>query len=117
MSKTGFVIKYADCPIYWKSKLQTEIALSTTEAEYVALSTTLREVIPLLTIMEEINEVFPLMMNPPFIYCKVWEDNQSCIPMMTSQKFTPRTKHIALKYHHFKQYVESGKIQINYVHT
>ncbi len=31
MSRTGFVIKYADCLIYWKSKLQTEIALSTTE--------------------------------------------------------------------------------------
>jgi hypothetical protein len=117
MSRTGFVIKYADYPIYWKSKLQTEIALSTAEAEYIALSTALREVIPLLTVMEEINKVFPLMMNPPNFYCKVWEDNQSCITMETSQKFTPRTKHIALKYHHFKQYVESGKIQINYVHT
>jgi hypothetical protein len=117
MSRTGFVIKYADCPITWKSKLQTEIALSTAKAEYITLSTALREVIPLLTIMEEINEVFPLMMNPPNLYCKVWEDNQSCIAMATSQKFTPWTKHIALKCHHFKQYVESGKIQINYVHT
>ena len=117
MSRTGFVIKYADCPIYWKSKLQTEITLSTAEAEYIALSTALREVIPLLTVMKEINEVFPLMMEPPNFYCKVWEDNQSCIAMATSQKFTPRTKHIALKYHHFKQYVESGQIQINYVHT
>ena len=29
MSRLGFVIKYGDCPIYWSSKLQTEIALST----------------------------------------------------------------------------------------
>ena len=117
MSRTGFVIKYADCPIYWSSKLQTEIALSTAEAEYIALSSALREVIPLLTMMEELNETFPLIMNTPNFYCKVWEDNQSCISMATSQKFTPRTKHIALKYHHFKKYVETGKIQINYVHT
>ena len=117
MSRTGFVIKYADCPIYWSSKLQTEIALSTAEAEYIALSSALREVIPLMTVMEEINEVFPLSMNTPDFYCKVWEDNQSCIKMATSQKFTPRTKHIALKYHHFKRYVENGRIQINYVHT
>ncbi len=67
-----------------------------------------------LTIMEEINEVFLLMMNPPNFYCKVWEDNQSCT---TSQKYTPQTKHIMLKYNHFKQYVKSGKIQINYVHN
>ena len=32
-SRTGFVITYAGCPITWASKLQTEIALSTTEAE------------------------------------------------------------------------------------
>jgi hypothetical protein len=67
--------------------------------------------------MEEINEVFPLMMNPPNVFCKVWVNNQSCITMATSQKFTPLTKHIALKYHHFKQYIKSGKIQINYLHT
>jgi hypothetical protein len=29
MSRTGFVITYANCPIYWASCLQTEIALST----------------------------------------------------------------------------------------
>ena len=40
-SRTGFVIKYANCPIFWSSKLQTEIALSTAEAEYIALSSAL----------------------------------------------------------------------------
>jgi hypothetical protein len=53
ISRTGFVIKYTNCPIYWKNKLQTKIALSTVKAEYIALSTALRELIPLLTIMEE----------------------------------------------------------------
>ena len=31
LSRTGFVICYANCPIVWCSKLQTEIALSTAE--------------------------------------------------------------------------------------
>ncbi len=30
-SRTGYVIQYAGCPIYWQSKLQTEIALSAAE--------------------------------------------------------------------------------------
>ena len=34
-SRTGYVIKYAGCPITWFSRLQTEIALSATEAEYI----------------------------------------------------------------------------------
>ena len=47
-SRTGHVIKHAGFPIMWKSKLQTEIALSTTEAEHVALSTALRETMPIM---------------------------------------------------------------------
>ena len=37
MSKSGFVITFANCPLLWMSKLQTEIALSTLHSEYVAL--------------------------------------------------------------------------------
>jgi len=117
MSRTGFVIMYANCPIYWKSSLQTEIALSTAEAEYIALSQALREVIPLMTLMEEIHEIFPLHISKPNFVCKVHEDNQSCIKMASTDKFTPRTKHIALKFHHFRSHVKSGRIAIQYVRS
>ena len=70
-----------------------------------------------MTVMDELNEVFPFLMEIPQFYCKVWEDNQSCIAMATSQKITPQTKNITLKYHHFKEHVKSGLIQINYIHT
>ena len=110
MSRTGFVI--TNCPIYWSSKLQTEIALSTAEAEYIALSQSLREVIPLMTLMLEINKVFPLHIDLPNFYCKIWEDNQSCIAMTQKQKFSPRTKHIALKYHHFREFVKGPNPKI-----
>lgn len=42
LSQTGLVITYCGCPITWSSKLQSEIALSTTEAEYIALSMAMR---------------------------------------------------------------------------
>ena len=41
-SRTGFIICFAKYPIVWKSKFRTQIALSTTEAEYMALSSALR---------------------------------------------------------------------------
>jgi hypothetical protein len=47
-SRSGYVINYAGCPIAWASKLQTIIALSSTEAEYVSLSEALRDTIPLM---------------------------------------------------------------------
>ena len=96
-SRTGFVISYAGCPIYWRSKLQTEIALSTTEAEYIALSQAMKDVLPFMNLMEEINQIIPLHTNDPKFFYKVWEDNRSCIKVAESPRFTPRTKHIALK--------------------
>jgi hypothetical protein len=53
-SRTGFVVMYANCSIMWSSKLQTEFALSGTEAKYVALSQSLREVIPTLELLSEL---------------------------------------------------------------
>ena len=117
MSRTGFVIRYAGCPIGWCSKLQSEIALSTAEAEYIALSQALREVIPLVSLIDELGGVFDLHVDTPNFVVKVWEDNQSCIAMAESTKFSPRTKHIALKYHHFKQFQDSGRINVQYVNT
>ena len=51
-SRMGFVLMLAGCPLIWSSKLQMEIALSTTEAEYISLSAAMREVIPLLSLMK-----------------------------------------------------------------
>jgi hypothetical protein len=45
-SRSGFIITYRGCPIVWAPKLQTEIALSSAESEYVALSQSLLEVLP-----------------------------------------------------------------------
>ena len=117
LSRTGFVIMYAGCPITWGSKMQTEIALSTTESEYIALSTAMREVIPFLGLMKEIASIFGLLTRKPVFKCTVWEDNDSCITVAKSPKFTPRTKHIAIKYHHFRSYVYDGQIVINPIDT
>ena len=117
LSRMGFVIMYAGCPIMWLSKLQTEIALSTTEAEYIALSQAMREVIPFMNLMKEIDDIFGIHNPSPKIHCKVFEDNRSCIKVAESPKFTPRTKHIAIKYHHFRKFVSDGTIQISHIDT
>jgi hypothetical protein len=41
-SRSGWIIFYAGCPIIWASKMQSQVALSTTEqAEYISLSMSL----------------------------------------------------------------------------
>jgi hypothetical protein len=80
-SHTGYVIQYAGCPIYWQSKLKTEIALSTTEAEHIVLSQALRETLPMTSLMKEINVIFPLYSPSTRFVIKVRDNNQSCIAM------------------------------------
>ena len=59
-SRSGCVIKYANCPITWYSRIQQEISQSTTEAEYIALSTGAREVLPLRSLLEELKPILNL---------------------------------------------------------
>ena len=44
------------------------------------------------------------------VRCKVFEDNNSKIELSKAPKIYPRTKHIALKYHHFREHVRKGLI-------
>ncbi len=43
-------------PMHWASKMQTEIALSTTEAEYIALSQSMREILPIMWLLQEAHD-------------------------------------------------------------
>lgn len=117
ISRTGYVIFFMGCPLVWKSKLQTEISLSTTEAEYIALSQAMREVIPLMGILRELEKFKELKNVIPTMKCTVFEDNQSCIKLAKAPRMNPRTKYIALKYHHFRSHVKQGLVDIEYVDT
>jgi hypothetical protein len=35
-SQSGWIVFYTGCPVIWANKLQRQVALSTTEAEYIA---------------------------------------------------------------------------------
>ena len=114
MSRTGYVIMYGVCPIQFVSKLQTENSLSGAEADYIALSQALQELIPLMILLKEINNTFPILLGTPDFGCTVHEENQSCIKMAELEKFTPHTKHISLKCHHFRSFVKSKRVAMKY---
>ena len=119
-SRSGWYVFYAGCPIIWASKLQiqTQVALSTTEAEYIALSSALRDVIPIMQLVEEVKKKgFQVICTAPFVYCKAFEDNSGALELARLPKLRPRTKHINVCYHHFREFVRAGKIKIFPVST
>ena len=72
----------------------------------------MREVISFMILMVEVGEVFPLHNPKPEFHCKVFEDNNIYIRVAESSNFTPRTKHIAIKYHHFQKHVADKTISV-----
>jgi len=117
-SRTGYVIMYAGCPIYWTSKLQTEFTMSSTESEYIALSESLRSVIPMMRIVQEMAaQGIQLQTGAPRVHCRVFEDNSGALEMATVHKFRPWTKHLASKWHFFRKYVTDGLISIHKIDT
>ena len=112
-SRTGYVIMYAGCPIIWASKLQTDVALSTSEAEYSALSEASREVLWLIGLMKETKaRLVPDTVVVPTIRCTLFEDNHEAITIANSPKLRPRTKHINVRMHHFWSKVREGLLKI-----
>jgi hypothetical protein len=117
-SRSGWVIFYASCPVSWASKLQSQVALSTTEAEYIAMSQALRDVIPVMNLIQEMKEKgFQVICVQPNVYCKVFEDNSGALELARLPKLRPRTKHINVCYHHFREHVRKGLIKIFPVNT
>jgi len=117
-SRMGYVITYAGCPMHWASKMQTEIALSSTEAEYIALSQSMREVIPIMWLLQEAaDQGINFINTKPKVHCAVFEDNEGAIEIANVPKMRPRTKHLNLKYHHFREEVKKGTISIYHVST
>ena len=117
-SRTGYIITLGGCPILWKSHLQTEISLSTLEAEYSALSSALRTLLPLRSMLLEI--VAGVKLPHTFeatIKCQVFEDNNGALLLATNQRITNRTKYFQVKWHFFWSYVRDGTIAIVKVDT
>jgi hypothetical protein len=117
-SRTGYLVNLGNCPILWRSQLQTEISLSTLEAEYCALSQSLRTVLPLFRMIVEITVCLSLPHElKATVSARVFEDNNGALMLATKQRVTARTKYFLVKWHHFWHHVQTGEITILKIDT
>ena len=71
LSRTGYIFNFTICLVIWAIKLQSEIALSTMETEYIALSQAMTDVLPFLILVEEIKFVLELQGDSPKVQCSI----------------------------------------------
>ena len=117
LSRTGYIIKFANFPIVWVSKMQIEIDLSATKAEYISLSQSMRDLIPLRHIMLEVSSVFGMKCDSCNSYTTTFEDNKGAIELAKEPKYRPQTKHLSIKWHHFREHTKQGTAEIFYIET
>ena len=83
LARTGFTLTLFGCPIIWQSKLQSEITLSSTAAEYVAFSMAMRELLPMRALLHEIRSKLGLdFVKQSLVRSTVFEDNQGCLSLV-----------------------------------
>lgn len=109
-SNSGFIFKFGNSLIDWKSHKQQSVSLSSTEAEYIALAECCQQMLWIVKLMKS----FEIPVNYPIT---VKEDNQSCIKIAEKEKFERNTKHIDTKFNFVKELVKSNKIVLQYCPT
>ena len=97
--------------------MQTMITFSTAEAEYLALSSAARYAISISYLLDEINREFHTISSTPQFVCSMFEDNTAALEIAKVPKMRPRTKHINVSYHFFRNEVEAGRLLILPVDT
>jgi hypothetical protein len=106
----GYVFLQAGAAITWRSTKQDIVAQSSAEAEYIALAEAAKEALWIRKLQQEI---FPNIKVPTIIH----EDNQSTINLAKNPIHTNRSKHIAVRYHATRDYVQKSFIQVKYMPT
>ncbi len=108
-STGAYVFLFAGACVAWRSKIQSVVALSTTEAEYIALCDASQEA----TYLRDLAQLLGVRAGP----VTICEDNQPCMHVATNATTTSRTKHIDVKYHYIRECIAAGRVELRGVPT
>jgi hypothetical protein len=109
-SITGIVLQLAGAAVMWVSRKQSNVALSTAEAEYIAASEAAKDMYWLRLLLSELGET----QTSPSTLCV---DSTSAISFTKEEVNQQRRRHINTKYHHIRELIANRTIQLKWVPT
>ena len=98
-SSTGNIHTIGGGLVSWRAQKTKFVCLSSTEAEYVEMTEVCEEQRFIQMILEEIFD----LKSEGIIY----EDNKAAIYLTKNQPISPRTKHIDIRQHYIREYLEN----------
>ena len=108
-SQSGYIFTMYGAAVSWKSSLQSVVALSTTEAEYIALTSAVKES----SWLKGIAADFGVEQEAVPIGC----DNNGALSLAKHQVFHERSKHIDVRLHFVREKVENEGVKLFKVDT
>lgn len=109
-STTGSVVMFNGGCVFWRSKRQPIVSVSSTEAEMIALTATALE---LEWLKRVLNEDMRYATGLPLIFC----DNESTIKLAQNPIASARTRHIDVRHRKIQQFIEDEHMQLKWVST
>ena len=106
----AYLVKIGDGVVSWKSKKQTCITLSSTEAEYMALCQASKESVWMADFLGSLGVSLQGLVV-------INADNQGSIALTRNLVFHDQLKHINIQYHFVRDLIRAGRISLNYVPT
>jgi hypothetical protein len=109
-STTGYVFTLMGGAISWSSKLQSTVAASTAEAEYMSAASAVKEALWLRKLLSD----FELMSSEPLLlYC----DSQAALKLLVNPIVSVRSKHIDVLHHFARERVARKEVKFEYLST
>jgi hypothetical protein len=107
-SVTGFILTVCGAAVCFRSKVQTTIATSSTEAEFIAAVSASKAVKYLRSILNELG-------CPQHYPTPMYEDNEAAIAMINANKPTERSRHIDIQHFAIQQWKTRGEIIFHHI--
>ena len=110
---------FAGVTVLWQSKLQTETALSTMEAEVVALAACTRELILIIDMVQLLAVAVRIPAGDVNMRVSVHDDDLVALVFAETlpPQFTPRSKYYATKTIWFREEIDKRGIEILKIET
>lgn len=110
-STSALMLTVNAAPIVWRSRLQSIVAQSTAEAEFVSAAMAVKEMLW----MRKLFNLFRFPQKPIILYC----DNAAALKLMSTDKMSVanRTKHIGVQYWLIVDHVMKGDIYPKFIPT
>lgn len=112
-SISGYVVLLHGAPVAWRSQRQSSVSKSTTEAEYMSASEAAGEALWLKDLLEDAS----LLTDIPSVLrtTNLQLDNGGALEMTQSESIKRRSRHIEIRYHCIRDWVQKGELTPTYV--